>query len=345
MTNLDSKLLDIRNLSIVYRVGSRTGKVVEKATLHIAPGEVLGLAGESGCGKSTLAWSILRLLPGNARFLGGTICLEGRNLLDLSEREMNREIRGRKVTMIIQNTKESLNPVFTVGVQMSDLLGFHEQPRTAALNPFERRRIRDERRLQCVKMLAEMEIAAPDKRYYEYPHQFSGGMKQRVIMAMNFMASPALLIADEPTTGLDVSVEAYVLDLFKNKVKQYHTSVLYITHNLRILSEIANRVAVMYAGTIVEQAPVEELFRAPLHPYTQALIRCLPEAGVLGEKLQEIPGQVPSIFDRPDTCKFLPRCPCSDATCATTPPPDVTLPPSHFVLCHHPQKRCGNGAA
>jgi oligopeptide/dipeptide ABC transporter ATP-binding protein len=164
-------------------------------------------------------------------------------------------------------------------------------------------------------------------------------MKQRVMMAMNFMVNPALMIADEPTTGLDVSVEAYVLALFKDKVRQYRTSVLYITHNLRILSEIADRVAIMYAGTIVEQAPVEELFQAPLHPYTRALIRCLPEAGSLGEKLQEIPGQVPSIFERTENCKFLPRCLCHTPICSETPPPDVRVSSSHFVLCHNPLER------
>jgi len=335
----DLKLLEIQDLSIVYRVGNRAGRVVEKATIDLGPGEVLGLAGESGCGKSTLAWSILRLLPGNARIVGGTIRLEGRNLLELPEKEMNREIRGKRVTMIIQNTKESLNPVFTVGTQMSDLLRFHGKediPWTASVSPFRRARINKERHLECVRMLSEMEIAAPDKRFYEYPHQFSGGMKQRVMMAMNFMVSPALLIADEPTTGLDVSVEAYVLDLFKNKVRQYRTSVLYITHNLRILSEIADRVAIMYAGMIVEQAPVEELFRAPLHPYTRALIRCLPEGGSLGERLQEIPGQVPSIFERTENCKFLPRCPSRTPICSEVPPPNLKASAAHLVLCHNP---------
>ena len=335
----DLKLLEIRDLSIVYIVGNRSGKVVEKASIDLVPGEVLGLAGESGCGKSTLAWSIIGLLPGNARIVGGTIHLEGRNLLELSEKEMNREIRGKRVTMIIQNTKESLNPVFTVGTQMSDLLRFHEKEDTSwtsSINPFRRARINEGRRLRCIKMLGEMEIAAPDRRFYEYPHQFSGGMKQRVMMAMNFMVHPALLIADEPTTGLDVSVEAYVLDLFKNKIRQYQSSALYITHNLRILSEIANRVAIMYAGTIVEQAPVEELFRNPLHPYTRALIHCLPEGGALGDRLQEIPGQVPSIFERTENCKFLPRCSCPTPICSEAPPPDVKVSSSHFVLCHNP---------
>jgi oligopeptide/dipeptide ABC transporter ATP-binding protein len=339
--NQDPKLLEIQDLSIVYRVGDRTGKVVEKVSIELGPGEVLGLAGESGCGKSTLAWSILRLLPGNARFVGGTIRLGGKNLLTLSEEEMNREIRGKRVTMIIQNTRESLNPVFTVGTQMSDLLRFHDKgdgSRASSFNPFRRVRMKERRRLQCVNMLAEMEIAAPDRRFDEYPHQFSGGMKQRVMMAMNFMVHPALLIADEPTTGLDVSVEAYVLDLFKNKIRQYQNSVLYISHNLRILSEIATRVAIMYAGTIVEQAPVEELFRNPLHPYTRALIRCLPEAGVLGEKLQEIPGQVPSIFERTENCKFLPRCLHAIPICSETPPPNVEVSSAHFVLCHHPDR-------
>jgi oligopeptide/dipeptide ABC transporter ATP-binding protein len=338
----EMKLLEIKDLSIVYRVGRRTGRVVEKAEIELEPGEVLGLAGESGCGKSTLAWSILRLLPGNARMMGGAIHLEGKNLLNLSEKEMNRDIRGKKVTMIIQNTKESLNPVFTVGTQMSDLLRFHDKKDTRwsdFVNPFLRGRIKSARRRQCVSMLSEMEIAAPDRRFFDYPHQFSGGMKQRVMMAMNFMVNPAVMIADEPTTGLDVSVESYVLALFKEKVRKYKTSVLYITHNLRILSEIADRVAIMYAGTIIEQAPVEELFRDPLHPYTQALIRCLPEKGALGEKLQEIPGQVPSIFERTDLCKFLPRCPFHTSVCSETPPSRSMISSSHFVLCHNPLKR------
>jgi len=334
----DQNVLEMREVSIIYRVGNRIGKAVDRVSFEIKKGEVLGLAGESGCGKSTLAWSILRLLPGNARIVSGDMILEGKNLLKLSERALNDEVRGNKITMIIQNTKDSLNPVFTVGTQMFDLLRFHEQEKQsliASFNFFRRAKRNKERRFRCIKMLEEMEIAAADKRFSEYAFQFSGGMRQRVIMAMNFMANPAVLIADEPTTGLDVSVEAYVLELFKSKIRKYETAVIYITHNLRILSEIADKVAIMYAGTIVEQAPVEELFDNPLHPYTKALIKCLPESGVLGEKLQEIPGQVPSIFERTENCKFQPRCPYSTEICTQAPPRTGKVSSSHFVLCHN----------
>lgn len=334
----DQKVLEIHDLTIAYLVGSRIGRAVDGASLEIKQGEVFGLAGESGCGKSTLAWSVLRLLPRNARIVSGDTIFEGKSLLKLPERAMNREIRGKKITMIIQNTQESLNPVFTVGIQMSDILRFHEkdkQPAIALLHLFQRTKANMERRLRCIKMLDEMEIASPDKRFFEYPHQFSGGMKQRVMMAMSFMTNPTLLIADEPTTGLDVSVETYILDLFKSKISKYKISVLYITHNLRILSEIADRMAIMYAGTIVEQAPVKELLHNPLHPYTKALIKCLPERAAVGKRLQEIPGHVPSIFERTENCKFQLRCPYSTQICMQSPPPNMKVSSSHFVRCHN----------
>jgi len=338
--NTNQVTLEIKDLSVAYRVGKFSGIAVDNVSFDIKPGEIFGLAGESGCGKSTLAWSILMLLPKTAKVVSGQIVFEGQNLLQLSEKVMDKEIRGTKISIIIQNVKESLNPVFSVGSQMSDLIRFHQHQ----YSKIEADRISDykagnrkksERKHRVIDMLREMEIAAPEKRFYGYPHQFSGGMKQRVMMAMGLMSHPSLLVADEPTTGLDVSVERYILELFKGKVNKYNTSVLYITHDLRVLSEIADRVAIMYAGRIVEQAPAKDLFNHPLHPYTVALLECLPEKGAFGQKLREIPGQVPSIFDREETCSFLQRCAIASDVCANIPPPCAEVRPSHFVLCHN----------
>jgi oligopeptide/dipeptide ABC transporter ATP-binding protein len=346
----DQNILEIKNLSIDYLVGNMRGRVVENANVVLKKGKVLGLAGESGCGKSTLAWSILRLLPTNARIVSGDIIFEGISLLNLTERDMNKKIRGKQITMLIQNTRDSLNPVFPISTQMSDLLRFHDKNEQRSkpifsLNPFYRSRKKKERLSLCIKMLDEMEIAAAAKRILEYPHQFSGGMRQRVMMAMSFITNPSLLIVDEPTTGLDVSVEAYILDLFKQNIKKYHTSVLYITHNLRVLSEMADKIAIMYAGVIVEEAPSRELLRKPTHPYTLALLQCLPEKGQLGKRLQEIPGQVPSIFERPSNCKFEPRCQYSSEICLIEPPPAIEVSSSHSVLCHNFSKVRKNAIA
>jgi oligopeptide/dipeptide ABC transporter ATP-binding protein len=338
--NTHQVTLEIKDLSVAYLVGKYSGKAVENVSFDIKQGEIFGLAGESGCGKSTLAWSILMLLPKTAKVVSGQIVFEGQNLLQLSERVMDKEIRGTKISIIIQNVKDSLNPVFSIGSQMSDLIRFHQhqyskiKPDTLTDSNAGIRK-KSERKHRVINMLREMEIAAPQKRFYGYPHQFSGGMKQRVMLAMGLMSHPSLLVADEPTTGLDVSVERYVLDLFKAKINKYNTSVLYITHDLRVLSEIANRVAIMYAGRIVERAPAEELFSRPLHPYTIALLECLPEKGAFGEKLREIPGKVPSIFDREETCSFRPRCSIASDVCAKIPPPYLEVTPSHFVLCHN----------
>ena len=338
--SIEQVTLEINDLSVAYLVEKNVGKAVDKVSFDVKKGEILGLAGESGCGKSTLAWSILKILPKSAKVVNGQIVFEGRNLLQLSEKVMDKEIRGTKISIIIQNVKNSLNPVFSIGSQMFDLIGFHEssyveKQNDLASNPLHWMKKRRERKLRAIDMLKEMEIASPNQRFHGYPHQFSGGMKQRVMMAMGLMSHPSLLIADEPTTGLDVSVERYVIELFKSKVNKYDTSVLYITHDLRVLSEIADRVAIMYAGRIVEQACTKELFSHPSHPYTVALLECLPEKGAFGKKLREIPGRVPSIFDRQEICNFHLRCSSSSDVCSKIPPPYAAISPSHFVLCHN----------
>ena len=336
----DQTTLEVNDLSVAYWVGKNSGNAVDRVSFDVKKGEIFGLAGESGCGKSTLAWSILMLLPKSAKVTHGEIVFEGQNLLQLSEKRMDRDIRGTKISIIIQNVKDSLNPVFSIGSQMSDLIRFH-QHRYSSIRPDPTSGSKagtgkkSERKHRVIDMLREMEIAAPDRRFYGYPHQFSGGMKQRVMMAMGLMSHPSLLIADEPTTGLDVSVERYVLELFKGKVNKYNTSVLYITHDLRVLAEIAQRVAIMYAGRIVEQAPAKDLFSRPVHPYTRALLECLPEKGAFGAKLREIPGRVPSIFDREETCSFYLRCSSAGDVCTKIPPPYAEVAPSHFVLCHN----------
>jgi len=329
-------LLEIKNLTVDYLSRRGRGRAVENLSLSIEKGTVLSLVGESGCGKSTLGWSILRLLPRNARIVDGQIFLEGKNLLTLSEKEMNEDIRGKKVSMIIQNPQRALNPVFSIGTQISDVLSFHSKNRKHFLLGAFTRDAKQRREKAC-EILDRMGIADARRRIDEYPHQFSGGMKQRVMMAMAFITDPDLLIADEPTTALDVTTEAQILQLLKNLTKNTQTAVIYITHNLGIASELANIIAVMYAGSIIEKGRTRTLLTQPMHPYTEALLGCLPGKRGRKESLRVIKGNVPSIFDLPSGCKFHPRCPYREEICAKERPKLEKKAPDHFVACFYPK--------
>jgi oligopeptide/dipeptide ABC transporter ATP-binding protein len=321
------RLLSVSALTVEYSTRRGSGRALDHVSLDIQAGEVLGLVGESGCGKTSLGLSIMRLLPRFAKIVQGEILLKGRNLLDLPERIMNREIRGRELAMIIQDPMHALNPVFTIQTQIIDVLRFHKDRRFGPQGKG------IQLRNEAAKMLEEVGIADPAERLTDYPFQFSGGMIQRVMVAMAFGCRPSLLIADEPTTALDVTIEAQILELLKSLVKKYGASVLYITHDLGVVSEISDRVAVMYAGHIVEYADTSLLFGDPAHPYTQALLRCLPGAEARGKRLGAIPGRVPELTERPKGCKFHPRCPYVMEICKERPPELLEIAPGHAVAC------------
>lgn len=324
---MDEILLKVKNLTVYYSTRGGVACPVDNVSLEIKRGQVFGLVGESGCGKSTLGFSLMRLLPKNGKVIQGEVLFKGRDLLLLSEDVMNREIRGGEITMIIQDPQNALNPVFTIGAQMADVMRFHRD----RMPGFDGRKTK--LLYRTTKILSEMGIAAAEERLNDYPFQFSGGMKQRVMIAMAFICNPSLLIADEPTTALDATVEAQILELLKSLVKRYETSVMYITHNLGVISEIGDRAAVMYAGNMVETAGCETLFKSPCHPYTKALLRCVPGAEIRAKKLDTIPGQVPSLMSLPRGCKFHPRCPRTMEVCRRKSPRFLEITAGHSVAC------------
>src|SRR2546426_11035867 len=295
-----SKLLEVTDLRTHFQTRTGLVRAVDGVSFYLERGELLGLVGESGCGKSITALSIMRLIAPPGRIVGGEISFDGRNLLKLSDAEM-RQIRGDDIAMIFQDPMTSLNPVFTVGEQIAEALRLHRNlSRKAA-------------RAAAIEAMREVSIPDPARRVDDYPHQLSGGMRQRVMIAMALACDPKLLIADEPTTALDVTIQAQILELLDELRKTRELAVLLITHDLGVVAEVANRVAVMYTGKIVEESPVEELFARPKHPYTEGLLRSVPkltaEHVAKAERLETIEGVVPSPTDLPPGCHFAPRCP------------------------------------
>jgi oligopeptide/dipeptide ABC transporter ATP-binding protein len=329
-------LLSVRELSTHFFTEEGVVKPVQGVGFSIKKGGTFALVGESGCGKSVTGLSIMRLVPGpQGRIVGGEIMLEGENLLALSEREM-RQVRGKKIAMIFQEPMTSLNPVYTVGNQIAEAVGLHQNKGGK------------EAWGDAVEMLRKVCIAEPERRAREYPHQMSGGMRQRVMIAMAVSCEPQLLIADEPTTALDVTTQAQILDLLEHLQKQNGMSILLITHNLGIVAERAEDVAVMYASRIVEVADSKRLFAEPLHPYTQGLLESLPRPGFSGKRLPTISGGVPEPLDFPSGCKFHQRCPigCSDKRCRSVEPELREIQPGRRVACWHagggnPTLTCG----
>lgn len=317
-----SPLLEIRDLRVQF--GTRRGLVraVDGVSLSLARGEVLGIVGESGSGKSVLSLSVLRLLrTPPAIYAGGSIGFEGRDLLALSKEQM-RGLRGDRISMIFQEPMTALNPVFTVGHQIAEVFRIHRGMSKA------------EAREAAVEMLAMVGVPAPASRVRDFPFQMSGGMRQRVMIAMALACRPQLLIADEPTTALDVTIQSQILELMMDLRDKLGTAIILITHDLGVVAETADRVAVMYAGRIVEEAPVETLFDQPLHPYTRALMRAVPRLEMrAGERLNEIPGTVPNLADVPPGCRFQGRCPFALDRCLQEDPALVELEPGHRVAC------------
>lgn len=293
-------LLEVTNLQTHFPTRAGLVRAVDGVTFHIDSGELLGVVGESGCGKSITALSIMRLISPSGKIVGGEIVFDGKNLLKLSDAEM-RQIRGDDIAMIFQDPMTSLNPVFTVGEQIAEALRLHRNlSRKAA-------------RAAAIQAMSEVAIPDPVRRVDDYPHQLSGGMRQRIMIAMALACDPKLLIADEPTTALDVTIQAQILELLDELRRSRELAVLLITHDLGVVAEVADRVAVMYTGRIVEESSVEELFGRPKHPYTEGLLRSVPKLTAANvarkERLETIEGTVPSPTDLPPGCHFAPRCP------------------------------------
>jgi oligopeptide/dipeptide ABC transporter ATP-binding protein len=289
------RLLDIRGLRTSFHTRDGVVRAVDGIDLHVDRGEVMGLVGESGCGKSVTSLSIMRLIARPGRIEAGQIVFAGRDLLTLSDDEM-RKIRGEQISMIFQQPTSALNPVWDVGRQIAEVLELHRNMKRRAA------------RARALELLRMVGIPDPERRLKAYPHEMSGGMAQRVMIAMALACEPDLLIADEPTTALDVTIQAQILDLLRNLRDETGTAIILITHDLGVVAEMCDRVAVMYAGEIVEQTDVVSLFRDPLHPYTRGLIGSIPVVGVVREELSVIPGNVPNLIDLPKGCRFAPRC-------------------------------------
>ena len=315
-------LLELRNLSTHYvsAGGTRVVRAVDEVSLSLAAGSTLGIVGESGSGKSTLALTILRLLPPAAQITGGEILFEGEDLRAKSDVEMRR-IRGKRIAMILQDPMASLNPLFTVGDQVAEPLRVHEGVGRAGAWS----RAKD--------LLKSVRISAPEARVGEYPHQMSGGMRQRIVGAIAISCAPRLLIADEPTTSLDLTIQAQYLNLLRDLQRQHELALIFITHNLGIVAKMCDQVAVMYAGRLVEWGPVTRIFDAPAHPYTQALLGSIPRMGDARARLTAIEGQPPDLAAPPSGCAFHPRCPQAMSLCREEAPPEAVLAPRHTVRC------------
>lgn len=312
-------LLSVEGLTTVFDVGARPLVAVDDVSFTIRKGETLGLVGESGSGKSVTAFSILRLVQPPGRIAQGRVVFAGRDLLALSEREMC-DVRGKGIGLVFQEPMAALNPVMRVGTQIGESLVVHGLAS------------KREARERAIELLRAVQIVAPEQRVDDYPHQLSGGMRQRVMLAVALACKPPLVIADEPTTALDVTVQAQILDLLREMRRTFDLSLLLITHDLGVIAEIADRVAVMYAGRIVEEGPVRTIFRSPAHPYTRGLLASLP-TGRRGERLTAIDGAVPNLADLPPGCAFAPRCPDRLGACSHVVPAEVTIAPAHRVRC------------
>lgn len=322
MTNLPDTILSVENLTTSFHIGGRMLNAVDDCSFSVPRGQTIGIVGESGCGKSVTSLSIMRLIPNPpGQITGGKIMFEGQDLLGLSDAQM-RKIRGNKISMIFQEPMTSLNPVYTIGNQIGEVFRLHKDAS------------KSEARERSIEILRKVRIPSPEKRIDEYPHQLSGGMRQRVMIAMALACEPALLIADEPTTALDVTIQAQILDLINTLRSETGMACMLITHDLGVVAETCDFVAVMYGGKIVESAPVRELFADPKHPYTQGLLRSIPKLGAHSKRLNTIPGLVPSLGNFPQGCRFQDRCTFKQERCTKTLPELRPMGNGAMVACH-----------
>ena len=315
-------LLEIKNLSVEFGSEKNPFRAVEGLDLSVNQGEIVGIVGESGSGKSVTMMAMMGLLEGQGRIVADTLQFDGKNLLTISARE-RRKIVGKDIAMIFQDPMTSLNPSYTLGYQIMEVLKIHQGLRGAALK---------QRALELMEMV---EIPAAASRLNAYPHQLSGGMSQRVVIAMAIACNPKLLIADEPTTALDVTIQAQIMDLLVNLQKSQNMALIMITHDLAVVAEVAHKVAVMYAGQVTEMAKVPGIFRAPTHPYTEALLKSIPEHSKGAHRLSTLPGIVPGQYDRPSGCLLSPRCPYVQDKCKAQRP-GLTAIDGGVVRCHYP---------
>ena len=314
-------ILQVEDLHTSFFTRAGEVKAVDGVSFYVREGETFGLAGESGCGKTVTALSILRLLPEPAgQIVGGKIILDGTNLLELDKKEM-REYRGRMISMILQDPMTSLNPVYTIGDQIAESVRLYQGLRDEMVEQ------------EVISALRLLKIPSPEVLLHDYPFQLSGGMRQRVVGAIAMSCYPRLLIADEPTTALDATIQAQYMALFRDVQKKTNVAIIYITHDFGVIAQMCHRVAVMYAGKIMETATTRELFEAPKHPYTSALINSVPRLDRKDERLYSIEGQPPSLMNLPPGCRFAPRCPIAKAVCREQEPPEVKISSGHSVSC------------
>ncbi len=326
-----SPLLKIKDLSVEFTNYQGTSKVLDNINLTIKKGEIYGLVGESGCGKSVTARAVLQLIPQPpGKITHGSICFQDEELIGVSKQRI-RQIRGNEISMIFQEPMSSLNPVFTVGNQMQEVVHLHRKLKKNAAKKV------------CVEMLKQVQMPDPIEVLKKYPHELSGGMRQRVMIAMALVCEPSLLIADEPTTALDVTVQGQVLSILTRLSRKRNISVLIITHDMGVVAQICDRLAVMYAGRIIEMASVKELFSSPVHPYTKGLIASIPSMGKkknedhkdsVAKTLYSIPGSVPTLIHPPPGCRFHPRCGWQHSLCVENPPKLKKINPDHSVACY-----------
>ncbi|RJP54152.1 MAG: ABC transporter ATP-binding protein [Anaerolineaceae bacterium] len=324
VSEINKPLLEVKNLKTYFYTEDGVVRAVDGVDFEIYPGEVLGIVGESGCGKSVTSLSIMRLISIPGKIVEGQINFDGKDLVKATEDEMM-QVRGNRISMIFQQPQSALNPVFRAGDQISEVLNIHQD--------FGKEKGRE----RAVELLKLVGIPEPERRADSFPHELSGGMSQRVMIAMALACVPDLLIADEPTTALDVTIQAQILDLMRDMRKQLGSAMMLITHDLGVIAEMANRVVVMYAGEIVEQSPVASLFDKPLHPYTQGLIGSIPVLGEIRERLDVIPGSVPNLINLPQGCRFAPRCAARVehglTICTERDPELIEIEEGHKVRC------------
>ena len=319
---MEQKLLEIKDLVVKFKTDDGIVTAVDGVNLYVNKGETLGIVGESGCGKSVTSFSVMQLLPTPPAIIAnGEILFEGEDLLKKTPREMTK-IRGDRISMIFQEPMTSLDPVYTIGNQLVEAITLHQHV-TAA----------EAEKIAC-EMLTKVGISMPEQRLKAYPHQLSGGMRQRVMIAMAICCNPDLLIADEPTTALDVTIQAQILSLMEQLKKEREMAIILVTHDLGVIAAMCSRVAVMYCGEVVEMASVESIFEHPVHPYTKGLIGCVPSLDTSVDYLPTIKGQVPNLLNLPQGCRFAPRCPYATEQCLQARPGTVEVEPGHTAACH-----------